>query len=53
VPLSRDTASLYSLESSLDYDPEPRLSRIKTKLLALNFSDDEFNPTCCSHRNII
>lgn len=35
---------LYSLESSLDYDPEPGLSRIKTKLLALNFSDDEFNP---------
>lgn len=35
---------LYSLESSRDYDPEPGLSKIKTKLLALNFSDDEFNP---------
>ena len=35
---------LYSLESSLDYDPEPGLSGITTKLLALNFSDDEFNP---------
>jgi homoserine O-acetyltransferase len=35
---------LYSLESSSDYDPEPGLSKIKTKLLALNFSDDEFNP---------
>jgi homoserine O-acetyltransferase len=35
---------LYSLESSLDYDPEPGLSGITTNLLALNFSDDEFNP---------
>jgi homoserine O-acetyltransferase/O-succinyltransferase len=35
---------LYSLESSGDYDPEPGLSKIKTKLFALNFSDDEFNP---------
>lgn len=35
---------LYSLESSFSYDPEPELSKIKTKLLALNFSDDEFNP---------
>jgi homoserine O-acetyltransferase len=35
---------LYSLEASLDYDPEPHLGRIKTKFFALNFSDDEFNP---------
>lgn len=35
---------LYSLQSSADYDPEPGLSSIKTKLYALNFSDDEFNP---------
>jgi homoserine O-acetyltransferase len=35
---------LYSLKSSFSYDPEPALARIKTKLLALNFSDDEFNP---------
>ncbi|MBA2937218.1 alpha/beta fold hydrolase [Paenibacillus sp. CGMCC 1.16610] len=35
---------LYSLKSSADYDPEPGLSKIKTKLFALNFSDDEFNP---------
>ncbi len=35
---------LYSLESSEDYDPEPELSKIKTKVFALNFSDDEFNP---------
>ncbi|CAG9239171.1 Homoserine O-acetyltransferase [Paraburkholderia caribensis] len=35
---------LYSLKSSFSYDPEPGLSRIKAKLFALNFSDDEFNP---------
>jgi homoserine O-acetyltransferase len=35
---------LYSLKSSADYDPEPGLGSIKTKLFALNFSDDEFNP---------
>ena len=35
---------LYSLRASRDYDPEPRLSTIKTKVFALNFADDEFNP---------
>ena len=35
---------MYSLKSSADYDPEPGLSSIRTKLFALNFSDDEFNP---------
>jgi homoserine O-acetyltransferase/O-succinyltransferase len=35
---------LYSLESSQDYDPEPRLAVIRAKVYALNFSDDEFNP---------
>ncbi|MZQ81114.1 alpha/beta fold hydrolase [Paenibacillus sp. 5J-6] len=35
---------LYSLKSSADYDPELGLGAIKAKLLALNFSDDEFNP---------
>jgi homoserine O-acetyltransferase len=35
---------LYSLKSSFSYNPEPELSAIKTKLFALNFSDDEFNP---------
>jgi homoserine O-acetyltransferase/O-succinyltransferase len=35
---------LYSLKSSTDYDPEPHLSSIQTKVFALNFSDDEFNP---------
>ena len=35
---------LYSLESSADYDPEPDLGRIRARVFALNFSDDEFNP---------
>ena len=35
---------LYSLKSSFSYDPQPGLFKIKTKLFALNFSDDEFNP---------
>jgi homoserine O-acetyltransferase/O-succinyltransferase len=35
---------LYSLKSSFSYNPEPDLSKIKIKLFALNFSDDEFNP---------
>jgi homoserine O-acetyltransferase len=35
---------LYSLESSSDYDAEPNTSTIKTKVFALNFGDDEFNP---------
>jgi homoserine O-acetyltransferase len=35
---------LYSLKSSGDYDPEPHLSAIRTKVFALNFDDDEFNP---------
>jgi homoserine O-acetyltransferase len=32
------------LEASADYHPEPGLSAIKTKVFALNFSDDELNP---------
>lgn len=36
--------TLYALKSSADYDPEPNLASIKTKVLALNFGDDEFNP---------
>lgn len=35
---------LYSLKSSFSYNPQPDLSKITTKLYALNFSDDEFNP---------
>ena len=35
---------LYSLKSSSDYDPQPQLSLITTKVFALNFDDDEFNP---------
>lgn len=35
---------LYSLDSSFSYDCEPALLTIKARLLALNFSGDEFNP---------
>jgi homoserine O-acetyltransferase/O-succinyltransferase len=35
---------LYSLKSSFSYAPDADLAKIKTKLFALNFSDDEFNP---------
>jgi homoserine O-acetyltransferase len=35
---------LYSIESSLDYNPEPGLNKIKARLFVLNFTDDEFNP---------
>ncbi len=33
---------IYSLELSGDFDAEPGLSRVKTKVLAVNFADDEF-----------
>jgi homoserine O-acetyltransferase/O-succinyltransferase len=35
---------LYSLSSSSDYDPRSGLATIETKVYALNFADDEFNP---------
>lgn len=35
---------LYSLRSSFSYNPEPQLSAVTTKVFALNFGDDEFNP---------
>lgn len=33
---------LYAFESSRDFDAEPGLNLIKTKVFALNFADDEF-----------
>ncbi len=33
---------LYSFESSRDFNAEPNLDKIKTKVFALNFADDEF-----------
>jgi len=33
---------VYSFESSQDFNAEPDLGRIKTKVFALNFADDEF-----------
>ncbi|OWQ48162.1 hypothetical protein CDL60_06160 [Roseateles noduli] len=36
--------TLYALESSRDYDPNPGLERIKAPLLAVNSADDLINP---------
>lgn len=35
---------LYQLEASMEYDPSARLDRIKARILAINFADDELNP---------
>ena len=35
---------LYATEAVMDYDPSPGLDKIKAKLLAINFADDEVNP---------
>ncbi|BDG08171.1 alpha/beta fold hydrolase [Anaeromyxobacter paludicola] len=35
---------LYWVESSWDYDPEPGLTAIRARVLALNFADDAINP---------
>jgi len=35
---------LYWFESSYDYNPAPQLDKIKARLLAVNFADDELNP---------
>jgi homoserine O-acetyltransferase len=34
---------LYGFEASWDYDPQPELSKIKARLLAVNFADDMAN----------
>jgi len=36
---------LYWFDSSWDYDPEPGLNQIKARLLAVNFADDQINPS--------
>jgi homoserine O-acetyltransferase len=36
---------LYDFESSRDYDPATDVDRIKAPMLAINFADDQFNPT--------
>jgi homoserine O-acetyltransferase len=35
---------LYRWEASADYNPQPDLAKIKTRFLAINFSDDLLNP---------
>jgi homoserine O-acetyltransferase/O-succinyltransferase len=36
---------LYDFESSRDYDPATDVNRIKAPMLAINFADDQINPT--------
>jgi homoserine O-acetyltransferase len=36
--------ALYALGASRDYDPSSRLDRITTRVLAINFADDQINP---------
>jgi homoserine O-acetyltransferase/O-succinyltransferase len=36
--------TLYQIEASRDYDPGPRLERIRAPLLAINWADDLINP---------
>jgi homoserine O-acetyltransferase len=35
---------LYAIEAVMDYDPSKDLEKIKARLLAINFADDEVNP---------
>ena len=35
---------LYAIEAVMDYDPSRDLEKIKARLLAINFADDEVNP---------
>jgi len=44
--LKNDDANdeLYAHSASEDYNPEPELDKIRAKLLAINFADDEINP---------
>jgi homoserine O-acetyltransferase len=36
--------TLYALDASYDYNPQPKLAAIKAPLLAINFADDLINP---------
>src|SRR5262245_55166673 len=35
---------LYAIEAVMDYDPAKDIERIKARVLAINFADDEINP---------
>lgn len=35
---------VYALDSSRDYDPTAELDKVKARVVAVNFSDDELNP---------
>lgn len=36
--------TLYGIEAVMDYDPSKDLNKIKARLMAINFADDEANP---------
>ena len=36
--------ALYATEAVMDYDPSKDLNKIKARLMAINFADDEVNP---------
>ena len=36
--------TLWATEAVMDYNPTPHLEKIKAKLMAINFADDEVNP---------
>jgi homoserine O-acetyltransferase/O-succinyltransferase len=44
--LKNDDANdeLYAYSASADYNPGPELEKIRARLLAINFADDEINP---------
>jgi homoserine O-acetyltransferase len=45
APAPRDANDfIWQWEASRDYDPEPRLDRIRARVLAINAADDERNP---------
>ena len=45
APLPGDANDfIWQWDSSRDYDPEPRLDRIRARVLAINAADDERNP---------
>ena len=44
LPTADANDLLYALESSREYDPRPKLSGIRARVLAINFADDQINP---------
>jgi homoserine O-acetyltransferase len=36
--------TIHQLEASWDYDPSPKLARVRARVTAINFADDPINP---------